>query len=37
MGHEKGGGGLKCTTEESSWQPVVASHAFCEEGKRCSD
>ena len=37
MGHEKGGNVLKCTTEESSRQPVVALHAFCEEGKGCSN
>lgn len=35
MGHEKGGNVLKCIAEESSWQPVVAPHAFCEEGKGC--
>ena len=37
MGHENGGNVLKCATEESTWQPVVAPHASCEEGKGCSN
>lgn len=37
MGHEKRVNVLKCTAEESSHQPAVAPHAFCEGGRGSSN